>query len=577
MPDRLEELQARLAELTQRLEGVERRLARLEQTGDASATPSRPAGALAAEEAVPELPALPGGIVSLLGRTLIVLGGAYLFRAVTDAGVLPAAGGVAAGLAYAAWWLVSADRAAAAGQRTSAVFHGLASGLIAYPLVWETTSRFRLIGPGTGIVLLLACFALGLGVAWRRLLAPIAWVAALLALVTTFGILVATHHLVAASAGFLGVAAGVELTARRDRWLGLRWPAALAADAALLLTVALTTRAGGLPHHYPAAPVPLVASLGLALPFLYLVSIGSRTLAQNRPIRPFEIAQASAALLIGFGGTVRVLDHGGGSPAVVALLALLLGIAGYATGFVFIDRRSGRGRNFYCYTTFAFLLLLFASALVLRGAPLALAWAGLALVVLGLGRRFDRITLRFHGALYLAAAAVASGLLAAATNGLLGAEEGPWRPVEPPALAVLLAVAVGYGLLVPRGSTAAAAASGALPRLLVAAVLAWAGLGLAARGLGAAIARAPGAGADAAALSVVRTALLAGLAVALAWLGARRALPEVRWLVYPLLVGGGAQLLLEDLRHGRAVTLFLCLALYGGALIAAPRLLREGS
>jgi len=576
MPDRLAELQGRLAELTQRLEGVERRLAVLEQAGAAHANAPRPATPPPAEGPGPELPALPGGLLPLLGRTLVVLGGAYLFRAITDAGVIPAAGGVAAGLAYAAWWLVAADRAAGAGARTSAVFHGLASGLIAYPLVWETTSRFGLIAPGTGVLLLLACYALGMAVSWRRLLGPIAWLATLLALATAFGLLLGTRHLVATSAAFLGIAAGVELTARRDRWLGLRWPAALCVDAALLLTLTLATRSAGLPEGYPPLPAAAVVGLALALPSLYLGSIGSRTLAQNRPIRPFEIAQATSALLIGFGGTVRVLDHVGGNRAVVALVALLLGIAGYATGFAFIDRRAGRGRNFYCYTTFAFLLLLFASALLLQGASLALAWAALALTLLGLGTRYDRITLRFHGALYLMAGTLASGLGVAAADGLLGAEQGPWHPFGPAALAVLIAAGVGYSLLVP-WAAARDGGGGAFPRLLVAGLLVWGVAGLGARVLGAVIAEAPGAHTDAGALSVVRTALLSGLAVLLAWFASRRALTEMRWLVYLLLVGGGAQLLLEDLRHGRAVTLFLCLALYGGALIAAPRLLREGS
>jgi len=36
-------------------------------------------------------------------------------------------------------------------------------------------------------------------------------------------------------------------------------------------------------------------------------------------------------------------------------------------------------------------------------------------------------------------------------------------------------------------------------------------------------------------------------------------------------------LLLEDVRAGRALTLFLAFALYGGALIVAPRLARRRS
>jgi hypothetical protein len=41
-----------------------------------------------------------------------------------------------------------------------------------------------------------------------------------------------------------------------------------------------------------------------------------------------------------------------------------------------------------------------------------------------------------------------------------------------------------------------------------------------------------------------------------------------------VLVAGGLKLLAEDLRHSRASTLFVALALYGGALIVAPRLAR---
>ena len=64
-------------------------------------------------------------------------------------------------------------------------------------------------------------------------------------------------------------------------------------------------------------------------------------------------------------------------------------------------------------------------------------------------------------------------------------------------------------------------------------------------------------------------------AILLAWLGRRSRFEEATWLVYPLLVAGGLKLLLEDLRAGRAATLVVSLAFYGGALILAPRLARR--
>jgi uncharacterized membrane protein len=71
----------------------------------------------------------PARTIPLIGRTLLVLGGAYLLRALTDSALLPPVGGAAAGLVYAAWWLVQADRNAAAGPRQSATLFTVATSL----------------------------------------------------------------------------------------------------------------------------------------------------------------------------------------------------------------------------------------------------------------------------------------------------------------------------------------------------------------------------------------------------------------------------------------------------------------
>ena len=46
----------------------------------------------------------------------------------------------------------------------------------------------------------------------------------------------------------------------------------------------------------------------------YLGSIGVRTLLRGRPITPFEVTQAGAALLVGFSGAVRVITVSGAVP-----------------------------------------------------------------------------------------------------------------------------------------------------------------------------------------------------------------------------------------------------------------------
>ena len=105
-----------------------------------SAAPA-PSGAEALEPADLPAIALPSGAFTLVGRTLLVMAGAYLARALTEVGLVPLAAGVALGLAYAVAWQALAAREAAV-RVASASFHSMASGLIAFPLIWETAASF---------------------------------------------------------------------------------------------------------------------------------------------------------------------------------------------------------------------------------------------------------------------------------------------------------------------------------------------------------------------------------------------------------------------------------------------------
>ena len=60
-----------------------------------------------------------------------------------------------------------------------------------------------------------------------------------------------------------------------------------------------------------------------------------------------------------------------------------------------------------------------------------------------------------------------------------------------------------------------------------------------------------------------------------AWRRAARRFREWVWLVYPLLVLVGLKMVAQDFKHSRPATLFIALALYGIALIVAPRLRRH--
>lgn len=572
MPDRFEDLESRLDSLARDLRRVEARLGRLEARQGPVEAPPEPAATAAGADG-PSIPQeLSQGTLALTGRTVVALGGGYLIRAMTDAGALPALGGVALGLAYALLWLGAADRAAGAGRRASAGFHGLTSGLIGYPLLWETTTGFRLLSPAVALAILVLLFGVGIAVTARHRLGSVAWVVTSLALGTTGGLLLSTRHLLAAVLALLVMGAVVEGLAFRDLWLDLRWPTALVLDAALFALVLVGSRPEGLPEGYPALPIGAAVAAAVALTALYTASIVARTLGRGCPVTPFELAQGTVALVLGLGGAWELLAARGAATTAVGGLVLLLGALSYAAAFAFVERRTGHGRNFYFYSTVGSLLTLVGSRVILEDTALSLTFCLLALASAWLGRHFARMTLRFHGALYIGAAAFVTDLLAASWWQLL-APAGSWPLPGLTGWMTAATAVMGYAILAT-DRTPSKHFWDRLPQAGMAATWVWiAGGTLVAAlvaGLGLLSASAP------AVIATLRTGVLALLAVALGWAARRWTLPELAWFVYPLLAIGGLKLVTEDLREGRPATLFVSLVLYGGALIAAPRLLRRG-
>jgi hypothetical protein len=573
-PEPLDDLQRAVRELGDELRRLEARVRQLEEPGGSAARREASWGEVAEAEpaTAPSAIAMPQGTIPLAGWTLLVLAGAYLVRTLTDARVVPAGVGVVLGLAYAVFWILRADRQAGQGRRESAVFHALAGSLIAFPLVWETTARLGLLGPRPASAALAGFFGLGLGVARRRGLGVVAYASTALALATAVALLVATRDLVASVAVLLAIAAGVEWLAYCERCLPLRWWAAAVLDAVAFLLAALATRPEGLPAGYVPLSSAEAAVALLALPGLYVASLVSRTLRRGRPVTFFEAAQGTLAVLLGFGGAWRVLSAHGGSAVGLGVLALALGAVCYGAAFAFVERRAGQGqgRNFYFYSTAGGWLTLAGAYVVAPGPAVPVVLSGLGMAAAFFGRRFGRMTLRVHGALYLAAAALETGLAVHCAWAVAGQEQGALSPL---AWVVAVAAALGWVALAtdpgaPRSGTARA------PQLLLATLVVLA-LGKALQaGLWALFgARAAG---DAGIAAALHTAILAALALGLALVARRGTWPELGWLVYPLMALGGVKLLVHDLRDGRPATLALSLVLYGAVLVLAPRLLRTG-
>jgi len=554
-------LDQRLTALADQVRGLEERLARLETATQLNTLSALPEPAAA-------LPAPPGqeqtslaSVLGLLGRTSLVLAGAFLIRTFTEGGSLPRMGGVALGLAYAAFWAVAADRAGARGRRLGAGYHAVASAAIAYPLLWEATTRFAILPAAAAAAILLGITGLLMAVAWRRSLEGIAWTVALATLGTGFGLMAATSDITVYCGLFLLLAGASLALSGRPEWPGLRWPAAAAADAAIL-SMTILAAAPGTPELARNLRAPAVLALAMALVAVYLAGFVGRALVRPRSVRAFEVAQTALILPIGLGGALHVARAAGSGTVPLGLAALAMGLGCYLAAFTFVRREAEGSSDFRFLTSLALVLLLAAGPILLPAGSLALLLAPLGLVCAALGRRFVKVSLLVHGAVYLAAAAAASGLLAATWRAFLA--PGPAWPL--PAFLTLAALAAGHLALLARRAPGPAPWGLRLPCFAMGALSL---LGLAALLITAAPAMSPGA------LAALRTAVLATAAVAAGALG--RWLPEgdLGWMVHPLLGAAAVKLLLQDLPQGRPLTLTLALACFGAALLAAPRFARK--
>jgi hypothetical protein len=137
-----------------------------------------------------------------------------------------------------------------------------------------------------------------------------------------------------------------------------------------------------------------------------------------------------------------------------------------------------------------------------------------------------------------------------------------------------LMVATVCYLLMRRGSDPSTSTGLQVFRLAMAGILAWLLAGALASSLTAACHAVFGAAAGHPYCAALRTGILAGLALVLAWSGSRWSRTELSLLIYPAMILGGYRLTMVDFAQDHKTALFLSLLVYGGALMALPRLAR---
>ena len=424
--------------------------------------------------------------------------------------------------------------------------------------------RFHTLSPAASAVALSLFVMLGQMVAWRRDHAAIAGITALAGSATAMALIMATFDPMPFTIALVLTAAIVEYGAWRGRALASRWIVALAADLCAFLLVYLVTRPQGLPEGYAPIPMPTLAVLLIGLSVIYLSSTAARTAFRGLPILWFELFQVPAIRRARRGRRATDIARrrrrcAGGRNGVPDTFGGVLW------------SRVPRFREF-AVAELPGLRHLRTAARLDRGSfavprlPLTALWSTLAVAAVHLGSRQRGNTLVMHGAVYLLAAAADSGLLQYTAQALTGTNRA--LHLTGGALLCSIAAALCYGLTLRfRKRKAGSWTDRAAPAFL-AAVLCWSIAGLSAGALARFSFDAPFA-------STIHTALISAFAILLAWVGRRWNLGEMVWLLFPWMLFGAVKLVAEDFQQGRPATLFLSLFVYGGTLIALPRLLRR--
>ena len=425
MTDRVDLLEERVAALATAVATLEARLAGLERGSElvarAREEPEEPDAPEPAgpRPASPRSPRSPGTApMALAGRAFLGIGGAYLFRALTEAGTLAASRRRRArpGLRGRVAPRGGVERPVRAAERTPRFTRSCLSP-------WRSrSSGRRRCGcrpcrrsrrPRSSSAIGAAVFT----VAWRHDLASVAWAATLGAVGTAWGLLLATTRIELFTLLLIAFGAATLWATYGRRWHGLRWPAALAADLAVL-DARLPRQPDGRsrPRPTPGSRPGRSVFVALLLFVVYAGSFAARTLVRRRDVNVFEVFQTAAVLVAGYGGAVRLSNAAGTGQATLGVAALVLSALGYAAAFGFVERDAAGGRNFLFFSSLGLVLALTGGGLLASGPALAFAWILFGLAAALLGARFGRRSLVAHGALYLVAACFPSGLLGAAVS-----------------------------------------------------------------------------------------------------------------------------------------------------------------
>ncbi len=564
----MDDLPDALERLTTRLEMLEQRISVLEHASEASGPlPALESGPPQHSQARTTLPSAPaGGMFSVLGKAMLGMAGAYLLRAVAESSSLPKLAIAAIAMAYAILWLVAATRVPA-GAWFASTTYACTSALILAPMLWELTLRFNVLPAAVTAAALGAFVCTASALAWKRNLASVFWVAHVAAVAVAIGLSIATHQMAPFIATLLLLVLLNEYAAGRNRELGVRALVALFADLGVWALIYVYSSPPATRADYPSLSTAVLLVPGCVLFLICGANVIFKTVVNGKTITVFETVQTIIAFLL---AAFSLLNFGPRDGATaLGVFCLLLSAASFAAVFVLFDRiHISDRRNFLVFSCWSAALFLAGCWLCLSPFWLAVCMGVAAIIATVIGVRLRRMTLEFHGLVYLLAAAVASGLVNYVLQVFAGTFPA-WPAWDVPL--VTACAALCYAAAIPCREKSwqrrlfdlvfASLAVGAAAALLVQGMF-W----LTSFRVN------PGPHH----LAFIRTLAICGSALALAFSGSHWRRIELTRIGYAALVLVAVKLVFEDLRLGHLEFIAASIFLFAVTLIAVPRVARTG-
>ena len=562
----MDDLPESLNRLATRVEALERRIAALEHPSQISspATVPEPIPSQAVQKVDTRNVAQAGGAFSVLGTAMLGIAGAYLLRAVAESTSLPKLGLAAIALLYAMFWLVWATRAPA-GAWLASTTYACTSALILAPMLWELTLRFNVLPAEVTAGVLTAFVGAATALAWKRNLASVVWVANVTAAAVAVALSIATHKLTPFIATLLLMVALFEYASIRRQAPSVRSLVAFAADVSIWALMFIYSSPQNARTDYPSLGMAALLAPGFALFAIYGVSIAIKTAVLERQITVFETIQTMIAFLLAASSLLYFGPQG--SAKILGVICLVLSAASYATVFAVLDHVPAR-RNYHVFLTWSVALLL-SGCLLCLPAFWASASLGVAAVAAAfMGVKLNRLSLQFHGMVYLLSAAAVSGLLNYAFLALAGTLPSA------PSMSICMVSACSILCYAAGKFCEGEAWSQQLLHTVFAVLAIAAAAALLVQGLMALTALSLNPGAHH--LAFIRTLTICLAALALAFSGAHWRRMELTRIGYATLVLVAVKLVFEDLRHGHLEFIAASIFLFAVTLIAVPRIARMG-